>query len=75
MMRGLLNYGYKAQARELAARTTDLLVADFRKTKGMNECYNPETGVPAANGLFVSWNLLSEHMVSEAEAGTDPTAF
>jgi neutral trehalase len=75
MMRGLLNYGYKSNAVELAGKTTDLLVADFRKTKGMNECYDPETGESAAQGLFVSWNLLSEHMLREAETGADPTAF
>jgi len=75
VMRGLLNYGYKAQAVELADKTVGLLVADFRKTGGMNENYDPETGAPDANGHFISWNLLSERMRSEAETGADPTAF
>ena len=74
MMHGLLNYGYKTQAAELADKTQNLLVADFQKTGGMNENYNPETGLPDAGGHFVSWNLLAEHMKEEATSGTDPTA-
>ncbi len=73
MMRGLLNYGYKEPARELAMKTVDLLVRDFHVSGSMNECYNPETGAPAAGGKFLSWNLLAEHMVEESEQGTDPT--
>lgn len=75
VMRGLLNYGYNAQARVLAQETVDLLVEDFKKTGGMNECYDPDTGAPAAGGHFVSWNLLAEHMAREAQTGADPTAF
>lgn len=75
LMRGLLNYGYKAQARELARKTVGRLAADFRATKGMNECYDPDTGKAAANGMFVSWNLLAERMEREAATGADPTAF
>jgi putative isomerase len=74
MMHGLLNYGRKAEAAELADKTQSLLVADFQKTGGMNENYNPETGLPDANGHFVSWNLLAEHMKEEAASGADPTA-
>lgn len=74
MMHGLLRYGYKAQAAELADKTQRLLVADFRKTGGMNENYDPETGAPDANGHFVSWNLLAGHMAAEAASGEDPTA-
>jgi neutral trehalase len=74
MMHGLLNYGFQPQAQELAEKTVKLLVADFHKTGGMNECYNPQTGAPAAGGKFLSWNLLAEHMVEEADKGTDPTA-
>lgn len=74
MMHGLMNFGHKAEAVELADKTLRLLVADFRKTGGMNENYNPETGAPDANGHFVSWNLLAEHMQAEAQSGADPTA-
>jgi putative isomerase len=74
MMHGLMNYGFQSQSRELAQKTVALLVKDFHSSGGMNECYNPETGATAAGGKFLSWNLLAEHMVEEAEQGTDPTA-
>ncbi|HEY7790773.1 MAG TPA: trehalase family glycosidase [Vicinamibacterales bacterium] len=74
MMHGLLNYGHKKEALELADKTETLLIDDFQKTGGMNENYDPETGAPDAAGHFVSWNLLAEHMKEEAESGRDPTA-
>ncbi len=74
LMHGLLHYGYRAQARELAAKTTALLARDLRVTGGMNENYNPETGAPDAGGHFVSWDLLAEHMAAEAQSGFDPAA-
>jgi putative isomerase len=74
IMHGLMNYGYGKEARDLAERTVTLLVRDLHATGGMNENYNPDTGEPAAGGHFLSWNLLAEHMIEEAEKGTDPTA-
>ncbi len=74
LMHGLMNYGYRKQAKKLAKITVRLLTRDLEKTGGMNECYNPETGAPAGAGHFLSWDLLSEHMIEEAETGADPTA-
>jgi len=74
IMHGLMNYGYNKQAQQLAERTQEVLVRDLEKTGGMNECYNPDRGTPLAGGHFVSWDLLGEHMVEEAEKGLDPTA-
>jgi|GEM_PF-220366 putative isomerase len=74
IMHGLMNYGYTKQARELAGKTQELLVHDLQTTGGMNECYNPDDGTPLAGGHFVSWDLLGEHIVEEAEKGLDPTA-
>jgi putative isomerase len=74
VMHGLMNYGYQAEARELAARTVNLLVGDIKSSGGMNENYDPDNGHPAAGGHFLSWNLLAEHMVEEAGQGKDPTA-
>jgi putative isomerase len=74
LMHGLENYGYKKEAVQLAQETVDLLLRDLRKTGGMNENYNPETGAPDAAGHFVSWDLLAEHMLEEAQSGADPTA-
>lgn len=74
VMHGLMNYGYNAQAKSLAEKTVSLLVRDLKTSGGMHENYDPETGAPRAAGHFVSWNLLAEHMVEEAETGKDPTA-
>lgn len=74
LMHGLMNYGYHQQAVKLARETTRLLADDLQKTGGMNECYNPETGAPTAGSHFLSWDLLGEHMLQEAEQGLDPTA-
>jgi putative isomerase len=74
LMHGLMNYGYRQQAEELARRTVNLLVRDLETTGGMNENYNPETGAPDAAGHFVSWDLLGEHMEEEARENLDPTA-
>lgn len=74
MMHALLTYGHKNEAIDLAGKTERLLIADFERTGGMNENYNPETGAPDAAGHFVSWNLLAEHMKEEAVSGVDPTA-
>ncbi len=74
LMHGLMNYGYKKEARELGEKTVSLLVRDLRVTGGMNECYNPDTGQPTAGGHFLSWDLLGEHMIQEARTGSDPTA-
>jgi neutral trehalase len=74
IMHGLMKYGYPNEAQAIAKDTVSLLVNDFRTTGGMNECYSPETGQPAGNGHFVSWDLLAEHMVEESEKGADPAA-
>jgi putative isomerase len=74
VMHGLMRYGRLAEARQLAARTVNLLVSDIKLTGGMNENYDPDNGAPAAAGHFVSWNLLAEHMQDEADKGLDPTA-
>jgi len=73
MMRGLLDHGRTAEARELADKTVALVTADLKKTGGMNECYDPESGDPVASGRFVSWDLLAERMVEEARTGAGPT--
>ncbi len=74
LMHGLMRYGFRRQAIELARETQTLLVRDLKTTGGMNENYNPESGAPDAAGHFVSWDLLGEHMLREAEAGESPTS-
>jgi len=74
IMHGLMKYGHPEDARAIASETVALLVNDYKTTGGMNECYSPETGKPTANGHFLSWDLLAEHMMEEASNGNDPTA-
>ena len=74
MTHGLMNYGYREQARKLAEETEELLFQDLQTSGGMNECYNPEDGRPLAGSHFVSWDLLGEHIVEETQKGIDPTA-
>ena len=74
MMHGLMNYGHQAEAMDLANKTVHMLIPGLESPDGMNEAYNPDTGKPLAGKHFVSWDLLSEHMIQEAATGSDPTA-
>ncbi|MDC7238967.1 MAG: trehalase family glycosidase [Spirochaetales bacterium] len=65
VFRGLLNYGYKAEAEDLAARTFKLLADDLRKTGTLHEYYNPETSEPVMNSGFLNWNMLVLNMADE----------
>ncbi len=71
---GLVKYGYQGRALEEATRVTRMLVDDLEASGGMNENYNPDTGEPAANTNFLSWNLLAEHWIDEIRTKRDPIA-
>lgn len=68
----LLDYGFKGEARRLAEVTARLCLADIKKTGGMHENYNAETGRPLAAPNFVSWNLLVEQLIPNIEAAINP---
>jgi len=72
--RALLNYGFRAEAAELARKTVSLLAEDIRRTGTLHECYEPETGAPIMKPDFINWNLLGETMALELECGQDFTA-
>ncbi len=72
MSHGLARYGYRDRAIEEALRVIHLLVQDIERTGGMNENYDPDTGAPAANTNFLSWNLLAAHWVEELKEGRNP---
>jgi len=56
---GLARYGYIAEARELALRTTRLLASDLARTGVLHECWNDAgEGLWPRSGTFVSWNVL-----------------
>lgn len=68
VFRGLMNYNFLDEARDLAARTLKLLADDIRKTGSIHEYYNPETCEPVMNSGFINWNILVLNMVKELEA-------
>ncbi|MBR2043848.1 MAG: glycoside hydrolase family 37 [Clostridia bacterium] len=67
VFKGLLKYGYKAEADELARKTLDLLSLDLEKSGAFHEYYNPETGEGLYNKGFSSWNLLAFNMLCYLE--------
>lgn len=73
-MHGLLNYGFYKEAIQVARRITLLCLNDIRKTGGMHEDYNAETGEGLAAPNFVSWNLLVGNMLEEAYEKRNPFA-
>ena len=75
VFRGLMNYGYRAEAEELCKRTLSLLGDDLRKTSDLHEYYNPETREPIMNPGFVNWNVLALNMADELEGKPSPARF
>ncbi len=56
--RGLVQYGYTKEARELGAKTIIMFGKDFEKTGTLHEYYQPENGQPILNPGFQNWNYL-----------------
>ncbi|MCL2035245.1 MAG: trehalase / alfa-L-rhamnosidase / mannosyl oligosaccharide glucosidase [Oscillospiraceae bacterium] len=69
VFRGLLNYGYRAEAETLCQKTLRLLGEDLEKSGELHEYYNPETGEPVMSPGFLNWNMLAVNMVQELESG------
>ncbi|MCM3702040.1 MGH1-like glycoside hydrolase domain-containing protein [Paenibacillus macerans] len=69
--RGLMNYGYRREAEELARRTVRLLGRDLEQSGTLHEYYDPVTGTPVMNGGFLNWNMLVVNMADEL-AGKAP---
>ncbi len=67
VFKGLLRYGYKAEADELATKTLDLLAEDLKKNGAFHEYYDPDTGEGLFNKGFSSWNLLAFNMIEYFE--------
>ncbi len=65
--RGLLRYGFEADARALAAKTIRLFGRDIERFGGMHEYYQPENGEPILNRGFMNWNLLVLNMIAWLE--------
>ena len=67
VFKGMLNYGYVDEAREMADRSVRLLSRDLERTGCMHEYYDPVTGEPVMNGGFINWNILALNMAAELE--------
>lgn len=67
VFRGLVNYGYKDDARELAEKTILLLGRDYERFGALHEYYMPESGEPILNKGFQNWNLLVLNMIAWLE--------
>ena len=65
-MIGLLNYGYRDAAIDLAVKSSHLVINDIDRTGGMHENYDAETGLPLAAPNFISWNILVRGMLTKA---------
>ena len=65
--RGLMNYGYRDEAKVICARSARLLADDLAETGCMHEYYDPFTGKPIMNGGFINWNILALNMIRELE--------
>ncbi len=70
VFRGLVDYGYTAEARELAVKTICLFGKDFEKNGALHEYYEPETGEPLLNKGFQNWNYLVLNMIAWLERNT-----
>lgn len=67
--RGLMNYGYTREARDLAEKTITLFGRDLEGCGELHEYYDPDTGRGVNNQGFQSWNLLVNNMIAEQLTG------
>ncbi len=64
VFRGLINYGYNNEAKEVAEKTVLLLGRDFERFGALHEYYLPENGEPVLNKGFQNWNFLVLNMAA-----------
>ena len=60
--RGLLNYGYEREARQLAGNLVAMLKVDIAARGCLHEYYDPETGNGLTHPGFLNWNTLAVPM-------------
>ena len=61
--KGLAQYGFTAEAEELADKTVHLLTASLAQDGSLNEYYHPDTGAGLSHKGFMDWNLLVIEML------------
>lgn len=65
--KGLVNYKFDLEAKELAIKTIRLFGRDFEKNGALHEYYEPEMGTPILNKGFQNWNYLVMNMIAWLE--------
>ncbi len=75
VFRGLLRYGFEAEARTLAEKTVALFQADLDSCGQFHEYYDPDSGAPVNNPGFQSWNLLVANMQTWLDGKEPVTEF
>jgi len=70
IMHGLIDYGYKEIAQQLAQKTLNLV---FKKNEVTREFYNGETGKGCGLKRFWGWSSLAYIMPFELEMNYNPT--
>lgn len=65
--KGLVKYGFTAEAKELAAKTIVLFGRDIEKYGVLHEYYQPDNGEPILNPGFQNWNYLVLNMLAWME--------
>lgn len=68
--RGLVRYGYEAEAAELVDKTIKLFGRDLERFDALHEYYLPDSGEPVLNPGFQNWNYLVLNMIAWME-GSD----
>jgi putative isomerase len=64
VFRGLVEYGFEDEARELAEKTIRLFARDFERFGALHEYYLPDSGEPVLNKGFQNWNYLVLNMAA-----------
>ena len=75
VFRGLINYGYYDEAKELVEKTILLLGRDFERFGALHEYYLPDNGEPILNKGFQNWNFLVLNMAAWLDNKTVITEF
>ena len=67
VFRGLADYGFNKEARQMAEKTITLFGEDLRQNGTLHEYYDPDTGAPIINPGFQNWNYLVLNMIAWIE--------
>ena len=69
---GLMRYGFRKLALDIAHRVTDTLARDLRASGQWHEAYSTADGAPLAAPGFLSWDTLSAELLPNLMRGLDP---